>query len=255
MKFGVCGGPALARIAKAAGYDYFEWTVRDLLHPREEQSIFMDALRQAQAVGLPCPAVNVFIPAALKVTGPEVDRAALEGFVTTAMRRASQAGVELIVFGSGGARAIPAGYDPQRAWQQLVEFGRLAGLVGDRFGVTVAVEPLNKTECNVLNTLDECAALVREVGLPRFRLLVDGYHWAKDGDSFSGVVDNADLLVHAHIATRAGRRPPRPGDDCASFLNALKQAGYTGRISIEGDIHDPETELPLALATMRALAG
>ena len=255
MKFGVCGGPDLARIAKAAGYDYFEWSVGGLLHPREEESVFTEALRQAQAVGLPCPAVNVFIPADLKITGLEVDRAALEGFVTTALRRASQTGVELIGFGSGGARAIPVGFDPQRAWQQLVEFGRMAGQLGEQFGVTVAVEPLNKAECNVLTTLDESASLVREVDLPRFRLLADGYHWAKDGDSRSGILDNADLLVHAHVATVEGRRPPHPGDDCAPFFAALKQAGYTGRVSIEGNIQTPETELPLALATMRALAG
>lgn len=255
MKFGVCGGPDLARVAKAAGFDYFEWSVGGLLHPRDEESVFLDALHQAQAVGLPCPAVNVFVPADLKITGPEVDRPALEGYATTALRRASQAGVEVIVFGSGGARAVPAGFDTNRAWQQLVEFGRLVGQLGEQFGVTVVAEPLNKAECNVLNTLDESAALVREVNLPRFRLLVDSYHWAKDGDSLSGILDNADLLAHAHVATVDGRRPPRPGDDCAAFFSALKQAGYTGRVSIEGNIADPETELPLALATMRAQVG
>ena len=36
MIFGVCGDPKLARIAKEAGYDYFEWSVGGFLHPRED---------------------------------------------------------------------------------------------------------------------------------------------------------------------------------------------------------------------------
>lgn len=253
MKFGVCGGPDLARVAKAAGYDYFEWSVGGLLHPREEEPVFLSALEQARAVGLPCPVVNVFIPADLKITGPDVNRSALEGYVVTAMRRAHEAGVEVIVFGSGGARRIPDGFDRQHAWQQLVEFGRMVAQKAEPSGVIVVVEPLNKGETNVINTVDEGAALVREVNHSNLRLLVDGYHWAKDGDTLSGIVNNASLLAHTHVATAEGRRTPRPGDDCAPFFAALKQAGYTGRVSFEGSIEDPDKELPQALALMRAL--
>ena len=255
MQFGVCGGPDLARIAKSAGYDYFEWSVGGLLHPREDESVFHAALEQARGAGLPCPALNVFIPADLKITGPEVNHAALEGFVATALRRANEAGVTLVVFGSGGAREIPAGFDRQRAWQQLVEFGRMAAATGEHCGVTIAVEPLSRGECNAINTVAEGASLVREVGRPGFRLLVDGYHWAKDGDAVAAILENAALLAHAHVATVDGRRPPNPGDDCATFLAALKQAGYAGRVSIEGNVTRPEEELPQALAVMRALAG
>jgi hypothetical protein len=35
----------------------------------------------------------------------------------------------------------------------------------------------------------------------------------------------------------------------------LRQAGYNGRVSIEGSIQDPAAELPLALSVMRTQAG
>ncbi len=73
MKYGVCGGPEIALAAKAAGYDYFEWSVGGLLHPREDESIFEAALAEVKATGFPCPAVNVFIPGDLKITGENVD--------------------------------------------------------------------------------------------------------------------------------------------------------------------------------------
>jgi len=253
MKFGVCGGPDLARVARDAGYDYFEWSVGELLHPREDESVFEAALANARAVDLPCPAVNVFVPGDLKITGPAVDPAALQAFAATALRRAGQAGVEVIVFGSGGARNIPDDYERAQAWQQLIDFGRMLGPLAQQHNVTVVVEPLNLTECNVLNTVAEAAELVRSVAHPNLRLLVDGYHWAKDGDTLEGIVDNGPLLAHAHVATVEGRRPPAPGDTCAPFFAALRQAGYDGRVSIEGNIPHPLEELPHALAIMRAM--
>ncbi len=251
MLFGVCGGPEMARVAKECGYDYFEMSVGDLLHPREEVRVFQEALARARSVGLPCPAANVFIPADLKITGPAVDTPALHQYVSTALERAQQAGVEVIVFGSGGARRIPDGFDPCRAWDQLVQFCQWMGPVAQRYGVTIAIEPLNKSETNIITTVGEGADLARQAGHPNIRLLVDGYHWAKDSDTLEGILDSALLLAHAHVATVDGRRPPRPGDDCAPFFAALKQAGYNGRVSIEGNISDPAEELPVALEVMK----
>lgn len=253
MKFGVCGGPEIGRIAKDLGYDYFEWSVGGLLHPREDESVFQEALAQMKAVDLPCPAVNVFIPADLKIVGPDADLNALEAYVSVALRRAEEAGVEVIVFGSGGARRIPDDFDRQQAHQQLVLFGKMVGPIAGKHNVTIVVEPLNLTETNVLNTVSEGADLVREVNHPNFQLLVDGYHWAKDSDSLAGITDNAQLLKHAHVATVDGRRPPRPEDTCADFFAALKEAGYDGRVSIEGKIDNPAEELAAALQVMKSL--
>lgn len=252
IEFGVCGGPDMARFAKEAGFDYFEWSVGGYLHPREEEEIFHAALVQAQEAGLPCPALNVFIPGDLKITGPDANQTALEAFVFTALQRAEIAGVETIVFGSGSARRIPDGFAREKAWNQLVAFGKMLGPVAQQSHLTVAVEPLNLSECNILNTVEESALLVREVNHPNFRLLVDGYHWAKDRNTDVGILDNADLLVHAHIATIEGRMPPNEKDPCTAFLSVLRQAGYAGRLSIEGMIGDPMLELSKALELMRS---
>lgn len=255
MKYGVCGGPEIALAAKAAGYDYFEWSVGGLLHPREDESIFEAALAEVKATGFPCPAVNVFIPGDLKITGENVDFGALEYYVSTAFRRAERTGVEVIVFGSGGARKIPEGFDRERGWAQLVQFGRMLAPLAGEHGVTVVVEPLNLTETNVINSVSEGAKLVREVNHPNLRLLVDGYHWAKDHETADGILANGELLKHTHVATVDGRRPPREGDDCVVFFDLLRQVGYDGRVSIEGNIADPQNELPAALKVMKRLAG
>ncbi len=50
-------------------------------------------------------------------------------------------GIGIIVFGSGGARRIPEGFDRQRAHGQLVAFCRMVGPIAREHGVIIAVEP------------------------------------------------------------------------------------------------------------------
>lgn len=253
MRYGICGGPATGLLAAEAGFDYFEWSVGEFLRPSAPEATFREALKAVQAVPIPCPVVNCFVPGEYKITGPDVDPAALLTYVSRVFERAQQAGVRTIVFGSGGARRVPAGFDPQRAHSQLVRFALLAATEAGRFGVTLVLEPLNRDECNVLNGVAECADLVREVDSPSFRLLVDAYHLLRDGDSLDDVRANADLLKHAHIATCENRLSPG-AEPCefGPFFKALRCGGYDGSISIEGKLPDGRASLATALSTMRS---
>jgi len=244
----------VAEIAARASYDYAEWGVGSVLRPLESEDAFRASLDALSAAALPYQVCNGFIPGELKITGPDADRSALREYVATAMERAERARVEVIVFGSGGARRIPEGFDVQAAHEQLVAFCSMVGPLAQDHGVTIAVEPLNTSECNVLTSVAECAALVREVAHPGIRLLVDAYHLMHDGDSYDDIVKHGDLLAHVHIATVPGRRAPGTEPcDLSRFFGALAEASYVGRVSIEGKIPNPETELPVALATMREL--
>jgi sugar phosphate isomerase/epimerase len=252
MRYGICGGPEIAEVAARTGFTYFEWTVGGFLQPLEDESAFQAALEKVRAAPLPCPAVNVFLPGSLKITGPEVDWEALDRYVRTAMERAQVAGVECIVFGSGGARRIPEGFSRVTAMEQLLQFGGMAAEHAAAHGVGIAVEPLNTRECNVLTSVQEAASYVRQVGRPSFRLLVDAYHWALEAESVDAIMSNGDLVAHAHIATPANRLPPGVEPyDFGPFLGALQQAGYQGRLSIEAKLVNPDDDLHQAITTLR----
>lgn len=256
MKFGVCTSPSTARTAARVGFDYFEMTVGDLLKPKESDSAFNAALAAMRAAALPCPVCNVFIPPDLKITGQQVDLPALEHYVTTACQRAKQAGVEVIVFGSGGARRVPDGFDQAAARRQIIAFLSLLGPIAARNDVTVAVEPLNLVECNILNSVAEVAGVVRAVDHPGIQMVVDAYHLLKDGDSLEDVAAFGELIAHAHIATIPNRLSPgRQPCDFIPFFQALAHGGYDGRISIEGNINNDEAELREALRVMRQAAS
>jgi sugar phosphate isomerase/epimerase len=253
MQFGICGNPKdVAGMAVQAGFDYIEMMVGELLKPREDEAAFTAALAGVRQGVLPCPAVNVFVPGDLKITGPAADLSLLEAYVTTACYRAEKAGVKLIVFGSGGARRIPGGFERAEAWKQLVAFCRMLAPVAAAHGVSVAVEPLNQAECNVLTSVGECARLVREVDHPAIRLLVDAFHLLKDHDSIEDVVVNRDILAHVHVATVPGRLAPgMEACDLAPFFDALVRSGYDRRISIEAILPEQWEDLRQSLELMK----
>src|SRR5262249_25937777 len=55
-------------------------------------------------------AATLFLPATLKVTGPAIDRDRQHAYVEKAFDRLARLGVEVVVFGSGGARRVPDGF-------------------------------------------------------------------------------------------------------------------------------------------------
>ena len=60
----------------------------------------------------------------------------------------------------------------------------------------------------------------------------------------------APLLAHVHVADGGRRAPGVGGYDYASFMGALRRAGYDRRISAECQWEDLAAQAPGALAFM-----
>jgi sugar phosphate isomerase/epimerase len=183
---------------------------------------------------LPVSAANALLPPAIKCVGPEVDTERLVRYAETAFRRAKEAGIRFIVFGSGGARQIPDGFSPAQAREQFFTYVKAIAPLAHTHDVILVIECLNSKECNFLNALAEGAAIVEEVNHPSIRLLADIYHMRVDGEPAEEIVKYGELLRHVHVAELEGRQAPGTfGEDFGPYLRALKEIDYRGAISFE----------------------
>jgi len=139
------------------------------------------------------------------------------------------------VFGSGGARKCPEGFDRGKAFDQLVEFGKILGEEAANNDLLVAVEPLNRNECNMLCSVNGTLEYVKKVGNPNFRLHADSFHWGMEDDEGKDFTEAVPYICHTHIATYKSRMAPgQEESDFSRFFKILRDGGYNGTISIEG---------------------
>jgi sugar phosphate isomerase/epimerase len=121
---------------------------------------------------------------------------------------------------------------------------------------SIAIEPLNRKETNVVNGVAEGIAVAERVALPSVRVLSDLYHVAEEDEPLADTAAAGAMLAHTHIAEPGSRHVPRPGaheETYAAFLGALRQAGYDGRLSLECREMTPETAAA-AIAMLREIA-
>jgi len=252
-QWGVCTGLENVPKLQAAGYDYIELGVQRFLAPQSSRADFEKNLQEAQSLKAPLYACNSFLPSSLICVGPAADHPAILSYAETAFQRAQTAGIGLIVFGSGSSRKIPDGFDPAQARQQFVQLLKKMGPIAEKYGVIIAIEPLNKKECNFINTVAEGTAIAKEASHPNIRVLADFYHMALEDESPDSIRAAGDLLAHCHIAEKEGRRwPGAAGFDFTGYFKALKDIHYRGRISIEGRADDFDRQLSEALAYMKS---
>lgn len=248
---GICTQYSNGESMKKYGYTYIEENVGRFLVPDKNEEEFENIQKNAAGFPLPIKACNSFIPKELKSVGPEAVHDEILKYAETSFRRAQKAGIEIIVFGSGGSRTIPDGFSREKARQQFVELGKKMASIAAKYKVTVVLEPLNSNECNFINSVSEGGEIVEEISHPNFRLLADIYHMKVEGESPESIIKYGHLIHHIHIAEKEDRAVPGTyNEDFRPYFNALKKINYQGKISIEARWTDFDAQIPLAIKTI-----
>lgn len=224
-----------AAALKEQGIGFITESVAGFLVPDQPDEVFEKNLVKLAASPLPILACNSFIRAAnLHCVGPDANHDLILKWADTTFRRLKKAKGKFIVFGSGGARKVPAGWPVEKANEQFVALLKKLGPLAEAQGVTVTVEQLRAEECNYINHIGEGAALIRAAGHPNVRLLADLYHMACGGDTPADLKAAMDVVVHVEIAEKKGRTIPGvSGDDFRPYFHVLRESGYQGALNIE----------------------
>ena len=237
MKFGFC------KIinAKAFGADFAELNALGVLLMNDEQ---LSALKNSVEQGeIPVYSANSLVPADVRLTGPDVDYEKIRAHSEKCFGILNDLGVKMLVFGSGTAKHVPDGFSMEKAWEQLVKVGQIFSEVAEKYGQTVAIEGLNRGECNIINTLSDVYEYVVRINRSNVLMLADFYHMYRNGEPISDIKKYKDHLVHCHIAGYLNRSVPIEEElgfvrEC---ITALKKIDYQGGLSFEGrsDIEKP----------------
>ncbi len=119
-------------------------------------------------------------------------------------------------------------------WQYAVDSLREAGEYAAARGVKLALEPINRFEMYLVNTLEAGVRFVKEVGLSNVGLLADTHHGnIEEADVAEAWRAAADHIFHVHISENH-RGVPGSGHAVGPHLFAtLREIGYGGWLTIE----------------------
>lgn len=256
MEIGMCApaSPQKIRDVKRAGFDYIEMPLFELSRLTEQQVI--ELRKTADSEGLSVPVCNFFCSGDVRLNEPDFLIQPLIDYTERALERARLMGTSIVIVGSKKSRNIPNGYNRDTAWKSLRDTFRTLGDIARQYGVTLAIEPLNKGESNLINTVVEGAELCREVDHPNVKLLADFYHMVLEKEDMHCISQNRDIVLHTHICSvlESGKRGmPHVSDGFhyASVAQALQEAHYTGRMSVEVFDVDIVQDGPNTLAWLR----
>ena len=256
MRIGCClarhlGAPLClgnVEIARSVGFQFLECPVATLV-PDEDEATFTTVLPFLGSLSLPVEVFNLFIPADLKIVGPDVDHGRVQRHAQTVLERARAAGAQVLVFGSGPARAIPPGFSRQTAISQIVSFLRA---VPD-MGIAVVIEPQWHAETNVINSVEEAVDLAQRVDRPAIQVMADLNHMVEEEEPLHHLLKYKDWVAHIHVAD-TDRLPPGLGTYAyAEFGGMLRQMGYGGRVSVECYWHDFPAEAGPTVQLLQAI--
>jgi sugar phosphate isomerase/epimerase len=140
----------------------------------------------------------------------------------------------VLVFGSPQQRATIGGLSRAEATRHFVEGLAAAAPHAGQRGVTILIEALPLGQCDVVTSLDEAAALVREIDHPAIRTMFDCHNAIDETEPHAALVDrHYDLIRHIHVNELDGRHPGTGSYDFKALFNVLRRREYGGWISLE----------------------
>ncbi len=148
------------------------------------------------------------------------------------MRRIS-ASNGILVFGSPKQRGTTGGLSRAEATRHFVEgLAAVAPHAGER-GVTVLMEALPLGQCDVVTSLAEAAALVRQIDHPAIRTMFDCHNAMDETEPHAVLVERFyDLIRHIHVNELDGRHPGTGSYDFKSALMGMRRREYGGWVSL-----------------------
>lgn len=145
----------------------------------------------------------------------------------------------------GGPLFAPIGYMPEHRptgdeWSWAIEAFNSVRETLERTGITLSIEPVNRSETFFLRTAAEAAKLCSALGDPHIGVTIDTFHAnIEERDICEGIRTLGTYLKHIH-ASENDRGPLGRGHiPFKQILATLRELNYQGYLMIEGFGYSP----------------
>lgn len=214
--------------------------------------------RSLKEVGLEVAAIGTgAIAASAKLTllhaDEEVRRQALERLYEL-IRFADTVDAPVVTIGAFRGRAAWVGEGARAILQEALG---AAAEVASKYGVRLALEPVNRYEVDLIHTVEQGLQLVDEVGHRSLGVLLDTFHVNIEESSWTEpfeVALAARRLFHVHLGDNNRLAPGWGLIDFAAIVECLRRHRYRGYLSAELlALPDPDTAARQTLTYMRGI--
>jgi sugar phosphate isomerase/epimerase len=208
-------------------------------------------LRSARAAGVVMPSVCVAMDSFIGSFDAQRRRDAVDNLKSLLDVIVEVGGVGVVTpaaYGQFSLRLPP--FIPPRTPEQdrevlidgLVEVGKHAASVGGE----VWLEPLNRYEDHMVNTLDRAVDLCEAVGLPSVKVTADFFHMnIEELDIATSIRRAGPWIGHVQLGDSSRLEPGTGHLDFASGFAALTETGFDGYLALECRLSgDPTVVLP-----------
>lgn len=138
------------------------------------------------------------------------------------------------MFSATGRAELLEPAERQARWRNAVEsLGAVADYAAER-GVRLAIEPLNRFETDMVNTVDQGLELCEDIGRKNVGLLVDTFHMNIEEKQIEAAVRRAaDRIFHVQVSENDRGTPGSGHVPWGAFFGSLSDIGYSGQIVVE----------------------
>ena len=222
--------PLLAE-AKQMGFDGFEIP---LFNPAQPPAA--EIRRAMEQNGLEC-SVCAILPAGVNPISPEIaERSKALRHLNATIETAAECSAKLIA----GPLFAPIGYLPPHRptsdeWNWAIEIFQKVSAVAAAHGITLAVEPVNRSETFFLRTASDALRLCEAVAHPSLGVTIDTFHANIEEKSIEGAIRKlGPHLKHLHASESDRSLLGRGHVNFSAIVTALKAVQYEGFLMIEG---------------------
>ena len=157
---------------------------------------------------------------------------------------AADLGGSVLVHGSPAQRTIEHGTARESALARAGECFAKVAADAEQAGVTYCIEPLAPSQTPLINTIEEAALMVEQIGSPAVRTMVDT---CAAGNAESAPVEElierwlpSGHIAHVHLNDPNRRGPGQGNLRFGPILAALQRHGYAGGCAVEPFVYEPD---------------